>query len=419
MTIILTGFETPNPLKMRHGFGSRHAFLFDVEVCKTKLRDLNMKNLNIKAALVLSLLAFSACDKGGGKGNNNQVVGVPGVTVRQYSVIAGQNCVINANNTYTCTENGRSNGSVGFTSLETFCNVLSNEQVNGGVAYMTRQQMYREQCSNVNNNNLCGIGQVYQNGICINNGGTNIPTNPISNDPNVKNVQCQLSVKKGNTTGDTGLMTVPVIMNSKSGVNIFAYTNKFVQKKFLGVFNYQSNIYSNSEKLAEVKMYYTKESGKADMIKLEAKGVDKELNASVTGFAGSEIKLTIAPENEYSDATSLEITCQAQGATTGNELVYKAYRCKGEELEGKVLTKIDYASPYDDSIMNQSYDLSRSAKLHTEGMLSTDSGTATYEQTARYGIDSSVSTKTNITTPSAISVRRLNYRLNVECKPVQ
>ena len=166
-------------------------------------------------------------------------------------------------------------------------------------------------------------------------------------------------------------------------------------------------------------MYYTKEAGKADMIKLEATGVDGELSASVTGFAGAETKLTIAPQDEYSDATSLSITCQAQGATTGNAASYKAYRCKGKEKDGKNETIIDYASPYNEDIMNQSYDLSKSAKLETEGSLATNAGTAAYEQIARYGIDSSVRTEANITTASAIKVRRANYSLDVECKPVQ
>ena len=44
-----------------------------------------MKNLNVKAVLALSLLAFSACDKGGGGNNNTQVVGVPGVIARSYN----------------------------------------------------------------------------------------------------------------------------------------------------------------------------------------------------------------------------------------------------------------------------------------------------------------------------------------------
>lgn len=383
-----------------------------------------MKKLNVKAALVLSLLAFSACDKGGGGSSTPQVVGVPGVTLRQYNVVAGQNCNVNGDNTYVCTENGRSIGNIGYSSLQNFCEVLMNDQANGYVARYTRQMMYQEQCSGAQNNGFCGAGAVMQNGVCVNNNG-NFPgtINPgngtIINDPNMKSVSCQLYVKKGNTMGDTGLMNVQVIQNNQSGVNIFAFTNAQYKKKFLGFINVQGNKFSNSEKLANVKMYYTKETGKADMIKLEATGVDGELSASVTGFAGSETKLEIAPQDEYSDATTLGISCVAQGATTGNAQAYKAYRCKGEEKDGTKVTKIDYASPYNDDIMNQSFDLSKSAKLHTEGSLATDAGTATFEQIARYGIDSSVSTKSNITTPSSVSVRRANYKLNVECKPVQ
>jgi len=383
-----------------------------------------MKKLNVKAALVLSLLAFSACDKGGGGSNTPQVVSVPGVTLRQYNVVPGQNCNINGDNTYTCTENGRSIGNIGYNSLQNFCEVVRNENLNGNVAYYTRQQMYQEQCSGAQNSGFCGIGAVMQNGVCVNNNGNfpgtiNPGTGTVINDPNMKSVSCQLYVKKGAAVGDTGLMNVQVIQNNVSGVNIFAFTNAQYQKKFLGFINVSGNKFSNSEKLAKVKMYYTKEAGKADMIKLEATGVDGELSASVTGFAGSETKLEIAPQDEYSDATTLGISCVAQGATTGNAQAYKAYRCKGEEKDGTKVTKIDYASPYNDDIMNQSFDLSKSAKLHTEGSLATDAGTATYEQIARYGVDSSVSTKSNITTPSALSVRRANYKLNVECKPAQ
>lgn len=381
-----------------------------------------MKKLNVKAALVLSLLAFSACDKGGGDSSTPQVVSVPGVTLRQYNVIAGQNCNINGDNTYTCTENGRTIGNIGYSSLQNFCDILMNDQTNGYVARYTRQMMYQEQCSGAQNNGFCGAGSVMQNGVCVNNNGNfpgtiNPGTGTVINDPNMKSVSCHLYVKKGAIIGDTGLMNVQVIQNNASGVNIFAFTNMNIQKKFLGIFNVNVNKFSNSEKLAKVKMYYTKEAGKADMIKLEATGVDGELSASVTGFAGSETKLEIAPQDEYSDATTLGISCVAQGATTGSAQAYKAYRCKGEEKDGTKVTKIDYASPYNDDIMNQSFDLSKSAKIHTEGSLATDSGTATFEQIARYGIDSSVSTKSNITTPAALSVSRANYRLKVECKP--
>ena len=383
-----------------------------------------MKKLNVKAALVLLLLAFSACDKGGGGSSTPQVVGVPGVTLRQYNVIPNQSCIVNADNTYSCTDYGRSTGNIGYSSLETFCNIIMNESVNGQLASITRQQMYREQCSGAQNNGFCTGGAVMHNGVCVNNNGNfpgtfNPGTGTVINDPNMKTVSCQLHVKKGNTTGDTGLMNVQVIQNNKSGVNIFAFTNAFYSKKFLGFINVSGNKFSNSEKLAKVRMYYTKEAGKADMIKLEATGVDGELSASVTGFAGSETKLKIAPQDEYSDATTIEISCAAQGATTGNAQSYKAYRCKGEEKDGTKVTKIDYASAYNDDIMNQSYDISKSAKLHTEGSLATDAGTAAFEQVARYGIDSSVSTKANITTPSALIVRRANYKLDVECKPVQ
>lgn len=381
-----------------------------------------MKKLNVKAALVLSLLAFSACDKGGGGSSAPQVVSIPGVTLRQYNIVQGQNCNINGDNTYTCTENGRSMGNIAYNSLQNFCEILMNDQANGYVARFTRQSIYQEQCSGAQNNGFCGNGAVMQNGVCVNNNGSfpgTINPGTVINDPNMKTVSCQLYVKKGATIGDTGLMNVQVIQNSASGVNIFAFTNHQIQKKFLGIFHFNANKFSNSEKLAKVKMYYTKEAGKADMIKLEAMGVDGELSASVTGFAGSETKLEIAPQDEYSDATTIGISCVAQGATTGNAQAYKAYRCKGEEKDGTKVTKIDYASPYNDDIMNQTFDLSKSAKLHTEGSLTTDAGTATFEQIARYGIDSSVSTKSNITTPSAVSVRRANYKLNVECKPVQ
>ena len=383
-----------------------------------------MKKLNVKAALVLSLLAFSACKGGGGGGGGStpQVVSVPGVTLRQYNVIAGQNCNINGDNTYTCTENGQTRGAIAYTSLETFCQNIQNDQLNGFVARYTRQMMYQEQCSGSQNNGFCGAGSVMQNGVCVNNNGT--ITNPGTgtgtiNNPNMKSVTCQLSVKKGNTIGDTGAMNVQVEMNNKSGVNIFAFTNASIQKRFLGIFNFHANKFSNSEKLAKVKMYYTKETGKADMIKLEAIGLDDQLGATVTGFAGSEVKLDIAPQDEYSDATSLSIACAAEGATTGNAQASKGYRCVGEEKDGNKVKAIDYTSPYSDDLMNQSYNITQSVKLHTEGSLSTGAGTVSFEQIARYGIDSSVSTKSNITTPSVVTVARPNYRLKLDCRPVQ
>lgn len=383
-----------------------------------------MKKLNVKAVLLLSLLALTACDKGSNGSSTPQVVGVPGVTLRQYSIFPNQNCNINGDNTYTCTENGRTIGNIGYSSLETFCNILINDQANGFVARMTRQQMYQEQCSGAQNNGFCGVGAIMQNGVCVNNNGSfpghiNPGAGTVIHDPNMKSVSCQLYVKKGATIGDTGLMNVQVIANSKTGVNMFAFTNHQIQKKFFGIFNFQSNKFSNSEKLAKVKMYYTKESNKADMIKLEAIGVDDQLGATVTGFAGSEVKLEIAPQDEYSDVTTLGISCVAQGATTGIAQAYKAYRCAGTEKIGNKETKFEYANPYNEELMGLSSDLTKSVKLRTEGTLATDAGTVTFEQIARYGIDSSVSTKTNITTPSVLTVARPDYRLKVECGPIK
>jgi hypothetical protein len=211
---------------------------------------------------------------------------------------------------------------------------------------------------------------------------------------------------------------VQVIANNASGVNMFAFTNTQYQKKFLGIFNVSGNVSSHSEKLAKVKMYYTTSAGKADMIKLEAIGVDGNLSASVTGYAGSETALEIAPEVEVDDVTKLLVTCKSNQATsTGNMASLKSYRCKGEEKSGSTVTKIDYASPYNEDIMNQTYDLGKSAKLRTEGSLSTDAGVVSYGQFANHSTELSVMTKANVTTPSAISVRRNGYRLDVKCEP--
>lgn len=381
--------------------------------------------------MALSLLVLVGCkDKGG---SQNQPVAVAGVIPQAYNelVASGESCTMGTNS-YTCTQYaqysqmGPRTLTIGFSSVLELCAILRDEQRNQNIAFQTRQLIINRQCYNsgynngINNginNGPCGIGMIYQNGMCVQ-GGINNGINTGASMPDMKNVVCQLYIEKDGRIGDTGLLDVKVQQNNKSGVNIFAFTNHEIRKTFLGIFHYGGNIVSTSEKMAKVKMYYTKETGKADMIKLEVTGVDNNLSATVTGFAGSDTKLEIAPQDQYSDATKLSISCKsAQAVTTGSAAAYKAYRCKGVEKDGSVVTEIVSADPYDDSLMNQALRVSKSTKLYTEGGLATNEGTASFEQLARHGIDSSVTTKANVTTPSAISVRRPNYRLDVECKP--
>lgn len=371
-----------------------------------------MKTLKTTTALVLSVLAFSACDKDKGK-NNNTPIAVPGVTAQAYNDYnhMGESCTVNTNN-YVCTAYNRSTGTISFDSLNTLCNLLMDESRNLNIAFSTRQLIRQRQCGHMNN------GYGYNNG--MNNGFNNsgINNGTIMNDPSMKDVACQLYVQKGDRIGDTGLMNVKVQENNGNGVNIFAFINHQIQKRFLGIFNFNANIVSNSEKLAKVKMYLTKQPGKADMIKLEATGVDGDISASVTGYAGSETRLEIASQNEYSDATKLVISCKASSATNiGTAIPAQRYRCVGLEKNGKVETRINDHISYTEDSMNSSYSLTNAVKLHTEGNLATDQGSVILEQIARYSSDSSVSTKANITTPTSISVKRAGYSLKVDCKP--
>lgn len=383
-----------------------------------------MKKLNTQTAIIFAVLALSSCDKGGG-GNKNQDVSIPGVSQRSYGD-ANQSCNVGLNH-YNCTENGRgATGDITFDSLATLCNLVRDNYRNNGIAQYARQQIEIQQCQNqynngynngINNgmNNGCGISAVMQNGMCIPGGQQNNINGQVS--IAMRNFTCQLYVKNGDIVGDTGVMSVPAPATGGSATNMYTFIT--TQKKYLGGL-FRLTKFSTSEKFGKVKLAFTPgDSMNADMIKLSAEKIDGETSASVTGYAGSEVKLEVGSQDDFSDATYVMVKCQSAEATKQAPVKNNTmYACQGTETEGSK-SKVIKFSRLISELMGQTYSVTNTTNLSADGEFALNAGTASYVQSSKYGLDAMVMTSANITTPSAISVSRPGYNLNVTCKPIQ
>ena len=410
-----------------------------------------MKKFNsIQGLLLVSLLTFVGC-KGSSKGGSAAAV-VPGVTVGTYYTQGQVNqggynnggyqqerCEVSAN-TYNCVnQNGTSTGAISFGSIQEFCNLILNEQRNQGnqgfgnqgVAPMARQNTAQQMGCGMHQG---GYNQQYPNNqYPYNPNFPNGQVNPGFPPPNIpgqipggyqngqpvqfKNINCRVIARKGETSGDSGMMLVPVVATGGSTVNLYA--NIVSQKSYLGgIFN-TTNM-STSNKLGKVKMTYIPGAGlDADMIKISAEGVDGHIKTSITGYAGSNVDLEISPDSEFSDETYLSVTCRSADASNPGPVDAKTkYTCTGTEKigsgkESSIKGKLDYNA----ELMGEVYEMSQKTNLVTEGSLSTGLGYAQFDTVSTGVLDSKVRGQANITTAVKYEVEKNGYALKVSCRP--
>ncbi len=404
-----------------------------------------MKKFNsIHGLLLVSLLTLVGCNSGG-KGGGSTAVQVPGVIVGTYYANGQLNqggynngqqqerCEVSAN-TYNCiNQNGYSTGAVSFGSVQEFCSLLQNEQRNQGVAQAARQNTYQQAgCLNQGGYNQQYPSNQFPNNQYPNPNFPNGQVNPGFPQPNIpgqipgglngqpvqfKNINCRVIARKGETSGDSGMMLVPVVATGGSTVNLYA--NIVSQKSYLGgIFN--STKVSTSTKLGKVKMTYIPGAGlDADMIKISAEGVDGHIKTSITGYAGSNVDLEISPDSEFSDETYLSVTCRSADASNPGPAIAKTkYSCSGSEKigsgkESSIKGKLDYNA----ELMGEVYKLSRKTNLVTEGSLSTGLGYAQFDTVSTGVLDSKVRGQANITTAVKYEVEKNGYALKVSCRP--
>lgn len=409
-----------------------------------------MKKLNSTQGLLLvSLLSLVGCNSGG-NGGRSAAVAVPGVIVGTYYANGSMNqggynngqqqerCDVSANSYNCINSNGYPTGAVSFGSLQEFCSLLQNEQRNQGVAQAARQATHQQAgCLNQNGYNQQFPNNQFPNNQFPNNQfpNPNFPNgqiNPGFPPPNIpgqipggfqngqpvqfKNINCRVIARKGETSGDSGMMLVPVVATGGSTVNLYA--NIVSQKSYLGgIFNTTKTSTSNS--LGKVKMTYIPGAGlDADMIKISAEGVDGHIKSSITGYAGSNVDLEISPDSEFSDETYLSVTCRSADASNPGPVAAKTkYECSGSEKiagkESSIKGKLDYNA----ELMGEVYELSQKTNLATEGSLSVGLGYAQFETVSKGVLDSKVRGQANITTAVKYEIEKNGYALKVSCRP--
>ncbi len=392
-----------------------------------------MKKFNsIQGLLLVSLLTFVSC-KGGDKGGS-AAVQVPGVAIGTYYAYGQVNqggynngqqqerCDVSANSYNCVNQNGTSTGAISFGSKQEFCNLILNEQRNQGNQGFNGQGVAHAARQNTSQQMGCGMYQGGYNQQYPNNQFPNIPGQIPGGYQNgqpvqFKNINCRVIARKGETSGDSGMMLVPVVATGGSTVNLYA--NIVSQKSYLGgIFN--TTKVSTSNKLGKVKMTYIPGAGlDADMIKISAEGVDGHIKTSITGYAGSNVDLEISPDSEFSDETYLNVTCRSADASNPGPAVAKTkYTCNGTEKigsgkESSIKGKLDYNA----ELMGEVYELSQKTNLVTEGSLSTGLGYAQFDTVSTGVLDSKVRGQANITTAVKYEVEKNGYALKVSCRP--
>lgn len=377
----------------------------------------------VKALLLSSALGLSACD-GGSKGGSAATVAVPGVT--QTSITDFTNPSIRCDirqNTYECVEFNSSTGAISFSSLQQFCSLISNDTTNGGRARQVRAQIYAQQCQNVNlGNGQCPGGLLPVNGVCQN--GGQIITQPILqpiNGPQAgyKNLKCSLVVKKENAMTVAGAESFDVIVAENGTPQPLISLMEAYSEKKVWIFNGYKYKRFDSSRLAKIEVSYNsaKTAQDSDLLTLKVKTNDGLISSMASGYAGSETRLEILPQEGSEDLDlQVSVSCVASQAKLSTTPKTK-YACKGlEKVAGKT-TEINYSSALTEAISNQTYRTSDQSQLTLEG--SVTQGSALFMQKSKLAHEQTVTTKSLIGAASKIQVERAGYGLKISCEPVQ
>ncbi len=292
-----------------------------------------------KVMTVLSALSFMAgCPDKGSSNNSNNNVTIAGINSN------GQ-CTQQVVNSYRSIQN---QGVYGY-NTKNECNNLLSLISDKSCQAQDYNQVYTISYSQVQN--ICQAALNNNNG--GNNGNVN-PINPIQQPvQGMKNFTCQLIVKSGAAAGDTGVMNVAVPTNGGTA-NVFAYVLQ--SKKFLGIFNVQTMKMSNKFGKMEL-IYKAASAGDGDRLTLSATGIGGIVNASVTGFAGSQTTLEIGPKDEFSEGTYVNLTCASSDTSNpGNTFQGSKYDCRGRKTLGQKITEIRNSSSLD-SLVNDGLEI--------------------------------------------------------------
>jgi hypothetical protein len=343
------------------------------------------RSLGILSVAVMSTLTLTGCPGGGGSSNNNTAVGV--------GQLNAGSCTIQTNS-YSCTQ--------------TLNGVVINTPV---VSYISQQDL----CAKINDNysytNKDPRGQVvaqewrqnYFNTTCQ---GVVQPNNPNQPGMGMKNFTCQLSVKKGNMISEGQPQQLSLSQYYRRAA-IPAYA---MRVKNNGWFQTSSWV-----RVANLNVEYSPAlagTTAMDQLKMSVGGIDGDISASVTGFAGGETRIEIQPQDSEDGQTTLIATCSSADAMQRGPVgAMGAYQCVGSETADGRTKQINYVNQLSDVVTTG---ISISNAVFVQG--DQGSGVSFTQATNRYD-DSTVTLRSNLSAPTSIAIEKLSYSLKVKCQP--
>lgn len=390
------------------------------------------KTVQYVSVALASSLFLVGC--GGGKGGGGGATAV-NTGAGRYSVYSNEFCDIQTNY-YTCTQTigGISYSTLGasFVNQQDFCSKISDNysSINKDrsqtqlVASNTRARLASERCQQVG-----GLPTVP--------GGTNLPTVPSTDQYGLKSFTCQLQVRKGQAyyAGSAQQFSV-----ARTGGRIVLISPTMQNRQVWKFFNV-AYMKSLANVVLDYKPALVGDTKAVDMVKMSVSNIDGEISASVSGYAGSEVRIELMPQDaDATDGTQLVVSCTgAAGQQTiannsalgGPPLINQAavtsasatdlasalkenFACKGTEVVNGKTKEINYVNKISD-VVESGISVSNSVFIQAEG--SAQQGAVTFSQSSSGVLSATdVNLKASLTAQSAITIEKANYSLKLKCQ---
>ena len=202
-----------------------------------------------------------------------------------------------------------------------------------------------------------------------------------------------------------------------NGGNVVLFANGIKNRKIWNIINTSYPI-----RLADVKMEYipalTASTHSMDQIRMSVSNIDNDISASVIGYAGSDTRIEINPQDADTEQTELIASCKSLDALvkpTATVLVGE-YACAGIEKSNGKVTKINYVNKISD-VVSTGISITNSVFVQGQDSTTMDQGAASFSQNTNGFEESTVVLKSAMLAPTSISIDKLSYSLKVKCQP--
>ena len=338
--------------------------------------------------LAAALSTFSGCPDKGGGGGAQPAVAVSGIA-------SNGECTTDAANAYVLLKYNN----VDVNQVKNSCAQLSS-LLGGQTCRIASRNLIasvadvQARCNQANG--VAGNGNTYPN-------QPGYPNQPIQN-ISVKNLVCSIDVANGSAAGSVSNMPVQVFAN---GADLNLYADMRNTKSYLGgIINYTR--YFRSEKLALLKLKFKAGNGSsADTLTLSA-DLKNGKTASVSGFAGSEVRIEIAPDADQD--TALVVSCSGQDTFNAGPAINGGnLSCVTKENNNGKITSVLVLKPVGDFDSGVSPIKNSNLTLANEG---SDSLSTSVNPSTAFESYKLVS---GLTTPSTVKIKSPGYSLESTC----